>query len=148
MGDREYDYIRGNNVIKPKINNKELEKQIEKKIERKQFEERRKQIQKQEKLKIKQKVMSILQVATVALVIGLAAIAMDGKVYKAQKELTNLEKNISVATAEGEALRVDMLKTSSIEDIKKLADELKMKSPDKNQTVTITIAKNFFENLE
>lgn len=148
MVDREYDYIRGNTAIKPKRNNKELEKQIEKQIERKQFEEKRKKIQRQEQLKTKQKVMSILQVATITLVLGVSAIAMDGKVYKAQKELTNLKKNISVATAEGEALRVDMLKTSSIEDIKKLADGLKMKSPSKNDVVTINIAKNFFKNLE
>lgn len=144
MGDREYDYIRGNNATRPKVSNRELEKQIEKK----QFEEKRRQIQKQDKLKRKEKVMNVLQVAVVALVFGLSSIAMDGKVYKAQKELTSLGKSISVATAEGEALRVDMLKTSSIEDIKKLADELKMKSPDKNQVITVSIAKNFFENLE
>ena len=144
MVDREYDYIRGSNATKPKINNKEIEKQIE----RKKIEEKRRQIQKQDKLKRKEKVMSVLQVAAVALILGLSAIAMDGKVYKAQQELTNIEKSISAATAEGEALRVDMLKTSSIEDIKKLADELNMKSPNKDQVVTINISKNFFENLE
>lgn len=144
MVDREYDYIRGNTAIKPKKVNREIEKQIEKK----QLEEKRRQIQRQEKLKTKQKVMSILQVATVALVLGVSAIAMDGKVYKAQKELTNLKNDISIATAEGEALRVDMLKNSSIEDIKKLADGLNMKAPDKNDVVTINITKNFFENLE
>lgn len=148
MVEREYDYIRGNNATKPKINNREVEKQIEKQIERKKIEEKRRQIQKQDKLKRKEKVMSVLQVAAVALILGLSAIAMDGKVYKAQKELANLEKSISVATAEGEALRVDMLKTSSIEDIKKIADELKMKSPSQDQVVTINITKNFFENLE
>jgi len=144
MVDREYDYIRGNTAIKPNKVNREIEKQIEKK----QLEEKRRQIQRQEKLKTKQKVMSILQVATVALVLGVSAIAMDGKVYKAQKELTNLKNDISIATAEGEALRVDMLKNSSIEDIKKLADGLNMKAPDKNDVVTINITKNFFENLE
>lgn len=144
MVDREYDYIRGNNATKPKINNREIEKQIE----RKKIEEKRRQIQKQDKLKIKEKVMNVLQVAAVALILGLSAIAMDGKVYKAQKELTNLEKSISVATAEGEALRVNMLKTSSIEEVKKIADELNMKSPSKDQVVTINITKNFFENLE
>ena len=148
MGAREYDYIRGNNAVNPKRVNKEFDKQIDKKIEKKHLEDRRRQIQKQEKLKRKESVKSVLQVAVFALIFGLLTISMDTKVYKAQRELTNLKKEISTATAEGEALRVNMLKTSSIEDIKTLADELKMKTPTKEQVVTINVTKNFFGNLE
>jgi cell division protein FtsL len=144
MVNKEYDYIRGNTAIKPERKDQALEKRIE----RKEREEKKRERQRQEARQNKSTVINILHVATVILVLGVLNIAIDGRVYKIQKELTSIKNEIKVATAEGEALRVDLLKSSSIEDIKEYANEIGMKTPEKNDTVVVNITKNFFENIQ
>ena len=59
------------------------------------------------------------------------------------KNLTDLKMKLERAKAEGEALRVNLLKNSSIEDIKEYANALGMKTPGKDDTVVVNINKNF-----
>ncbi|MBU5456197.1 cell division protein FtsL [Caproiciproducens sp. MSJ-32] len=144
MVNNEYDYIRGNTAVKPKRKDNVIERQRE----RRNLEERRRERQRKEARQNKSIVMNILHVATVILILGVINIALDGRVYKTQKALTDLRNEIKIAKAEGEALRVNLLKNSSIEEIKEYAHAIGMKTPGKNDTVVITIKKNFFENIQ
>lgn len=144
MVNNEYDYIRGNTAIKPK----RKDNTIEKRRERQRLEERKRERQRQEARQNKSIVMNILHVATVILILGVINIALDGRVYKTQKNLTDLKNEIRTAKAEGEALRVNLLKNSSIEDIKEYANALGMKTPGKDDIVVVNINKNFFENIQ
>ena len=144
MVNREYDYIRGNTAINPKRKYDDFDKRVE----RENLERRKREEQRREKEAKKSRVKNILQVASIALILGLVNIGIDGKVYKLQKELIEVNKQISIAKAEGEALRVDLLKYASIEDIKEASIAKGMKTPTKNDTVVINITKDFFENIE
>ncbi|ASW42650.1 cell division protein FtsL [Clostridium isatidis] len=144
MVNNEYDYIRGNTAIKPK----RKDNAIEKRRQKRNLEERRREIQRKEARQNKSIVMNILHVATVILILGVINIALDGRVYKTQKILSDVKNEIRIAKAEGEALRVNLLKNSSIEEIKEYANAIGMKTPGKNDTVVVTIKKNFFENIQ
>ncbi|WP_418222528.1 cell division protein FtsL [Clostridium isatidis] len=144
MVNNEYDYIRGNTAVKPK----RKDNAIEKRREKRNLEERRREIQRKEARRNKSIVMNILHVATVILILGVINIALDGRVYKTQKILSDVKNEIRIAKAEGEALRVNLLKNSSIEEIKEYANAIGMKTPGKNDTVVVTIKKNFFENIQ
>lgn len=143
MSKREYDYIRGNTVTKP---NRKYE-EIDKKIQKENLERRKREQQRQKQEEKKLIVKNILQVASIALILGVLTIARDAKVYKIQNELSNIKSNIQVTIAEGEALRANLLKYSSISDIKASATELGMKMPTKDQTISISITKDYFESI-
>lgn len=144
MVNREYDYIRGNTALNPKRKYDDFDKRVE----RENLERRKREEQKREKDAKKSLVKNILQVASIALILGLINIGINGKVYKLQKELIGVNKEISTAKAEGEAIRVDLLKYASIEDIKESSVAKGMKAPTKNDTVVINITKDFFENMK
>lgn len=143
MVEREYDYIRGNTVLTPKREYNE----IDKRIEREKQERRQRELQRKEKEAKKATVKSILQVSCIALILGVSTIARDGKVYRMQNDLSKVKSEIKTVTAEGEALRVNLLRYSSLADIKDIANESGMKIPEKNDSVEVDLTKNFFANL-
>ena len=143
MSAREYDYIRGNTVTKP---NRKYE-EIDKKIQKENLERRKREQKRRKEEEKKQLVKNILQVAAIALILGVLTIARDAKVYKMQNELSKVKNNIKVTIAEGEALRASLLKYSSISEIKTSATELGMKMPTKDQTISINIEKDYFESI-
>lgn len=144
MVNREYDYIRGNTVLNPKRKYDDFDKRVE----RENLERRKREEQRREKEAKKSLVKNVLQVASIALILGLINIGIDGKVYRLQKDLIGVNKQISIAKAEGEALRVDLLKYASLEDIKEASIAKGMKTPTKDDNVVINITKDFFENME
>ena len=81
MVNKEYDYIRGNTVLSPKRRFEE-EKRRE---ERERVERQRKEQQRKQREAKKAVVKNILQVASIALVLGVLTIARDGRVYRLQK---------------------------------------------------------------
>ncbi|MDZ7542752.1 cell division protein FtsL, partial [Clostridium perfringens] len=64
MGDREYDYIRGNTALNPKRKYDEIDKRIEKENQ----ERKQRESQKKERQAKKATVKNILQVSCIALV--------------------------------------------------------------------------------
>lgn len=144
MVEREYDYIRGNTVLNPKRKYNEIDKRIEKEKQ----ERRQRELQRKEKAAKKATVKNILQVSCIALILGVSTIARDGKVYKMQNDLSKVKSEIKTVTAEGEALRVNLLRYSSLADIKDIANKSGMKMPGKDDSVEIDLSKNFFANLE
>ena len=143
MVNREYEYIRGNTALKPKRKYDE----VKRREEREKLERQRREQQRRERNAKKAVVKNILQVASIALVLGVLTIARDGKVYRMQNDLTNVKSEIKTVTAEGEALRVSLLKFASLGNIKETAIEAGMKVPQKEDTITVNITKDFFANI-
>jgi cell division protein FtsL len=143
MVNKEYEYIRGNTALNPKRKYDE----VKRREERENLERQKREQQRRAKNAKKAVVKNILQVASIALVLGVLTIARDGKVYKMQNDLTNVKSEIKTVTAEGEALRANLLKFASIGDIKSAATEAGMKLPQKDDTITVDITKDFFANI-
>ncbi|MDV4150663.1 cell division protein FtsL [Clostridium sp. AL.422] len=143
MVNKEYDYIRGNTALNPKRRyDEEKKRQVREEIER----QKKEQLRKAQETK-KAVVKNILQVASIALVFGVLTIARDGKVYRMQNDLSSVKSNIKTATAENEALRVNLLKLASLDEIKLVASETGMVVPQKEDTITINITKDFFADI-
>lgn len=143
MSKREYDYIRGSIATKPNRKYEEIDKRIQKESLERQKREQQRRNQEAKKLVVK----NVLQVASIALVLGVLTIARDAKVYKMQNNLSQVKSEIKTVTAEGEALRANLLQYASISDIKASATELGMKMPSKEETISVTISKDFFESI-
>lgn len=143
MVNKEYEYIRGNTALNPKRKYDEVKRREERENLQRQKREQQRRARNAKKAVVK----NILQVASFALVFGVLTIARDGKVYKMQNDLTNVKSEIKTATAEGEALRANLLKFASIGDIKSAATEEGMKVPGKDDTITVDITKDFFANI-
>lgn len=143
MVNKEYDYIRGNTVLSPKRRFEE-EKRRE---ERERIERQRKEQQRKQREAKKAIVKNILQVASIALVLGVLTIARDGRVYRLQNDLSNVKSEAKTITAENEALRVNLLKFSSLGEIKAFASKEGMKVPQKDDIITVNITKDFFANI-
>ena len=143
MVNNEYDYIRGNTALNPKRKYDE----VKRREERENLEWKRREQQRRERNAKKAVVKNILQVASIALVLGVLTIGRDGKVYKMQNDLINVKKEIKNVTAEGEALRANLLRYSSLGEIKEIASNNGMIMPKQSDTITVNITKDFFENI-
>ena len=143
MVNNEYDYIRGNTALIPKRKYDE----VKRREERENLERKRREQQRRERNAKKAVVKNILQVASIALVLGVLTIGRDGKVYKMQNDLINVKKEIKNVTAEGEALRANLLRYSSLGEIKEIASNNGMIMPKQSDTITVNITKDFFENI-
>ena len=143
MVNGEYDYIRGNTILNPKRRFEEEKRRQEREnIERQKKEQQRKQRENKKAI-----VKNILQVASIALVLGVLTIARDGRVYRLQNDLSNVKSEVKVVTAENEALRVNLLKFSSLGEIKDFASKAGMKVPQNDDIITVNITKDFFANI-
>lgn len=142
MGVREYDYIKGNTVVAPERQIKEREIN-ERRIKERQ-ERRKKSAQKRNKL-----TKDFMGMISLMFILGAASLSIDGHVYSLQKELSNLELEVSRETEVQEALNVDLLKISSIEKIKTTAEEeLAMVYPGKEGTISIDMSKEYFSHIK
>ena len=92
MVNKEYDYIRGNTALNPKRKYDE----VKRREERENLERRRREQQRRERNAKKAVVKNILQVASIALVLGVLTIGRDGKVYRMQNDLINVKKEIKM----------------------------------------------------
>ena len=113
---KEYDYIKGNTALNPKrkVNERDNKKYDQLKKSKKNRERR---IQEQ-KRKTR---ATMLQISLFILIMGIITIARDSQVFTMQKELTSINKEIKIYEAENEALKVDLLKASSLDNIKDIA---------------------------
>ncbi|ATD55230.1 hypothetical protein [Clostridium chauvoei] len=144
MGEREYDYIRGNTAINPRrdYGNPAKDKSVREKQKIKR--QKNKHIQKVKNNRTK----GILQLSAVIFILGVATISRNGQIYNMQHELTTLKGEIKKEISNGEAIRVDLLKYASLDKIRSSATgTLKMTAPDKNSTITVDISKNYFPNI-
>ena len=140
----EFEYVNGNTVVKPQRRSEETDKKKYEELQRSK-RERNKRLREEEKKKRK----GILQIAAFIFVIGIVIISRDNNVYSTQKELTNITSEIKVVRDDNEALRVDLLKVASLENIKTKAEKkLGMVAATKENTIQIELPNKYFDNIE
>lgn len=141
----EYSYgVKGNTAVKP------LKKTTIRKP-KKHNEQIRKRKSDKKKLFRKQKQSDRKYMFTVVVVIlglGCITIAGDSKVYKMQKTVTALENEISKTKENNEALRVKVLKYSSLSNIEENAsNNLEMHVPHSEDVVKIDFSEDYFKDV-
>lgn len=141
----EYSYsIKGNTAVKPLKSRTIRKTKITKEQIRKNKNNRKKLFKKLKKND--RKYMLTLVIAILGL--GCFTIAGDGKAYKMQKEVINLENQISRTNEENEALRVKILKYSSLSNIEGSAsNSLGMHIPNGNDVIKIDFSDNYFKDV-
>jgi len=142
--EREYDYIKGSTVSAP-----------ERKSGVRKPDESYKQIQRRKKIKMllrnkrKNDRKYILTIAVVIFSLGCITISEDSNVYNMQRRVSNLSTEIKQTQENNEALKVKLLKFSSLSNIKEKAEtKLSMFIPNKEETVKIDFSQNYFKDLK
>lgn len=140
MGDREYNYIRGNTALSPERKIKELDKTRE--IQRRSIE-RKAQKQRKDFL------ISGLKVAAIIFALGTTTLYLDSKIHDLQKQLLILEEDIKEEEDVNAAINVEMLTFASFDKIKSTAEnELGMIYPSSQDTISIDMSKEYFSHLK
>lgn len=133
-------YIVGSNVLSPNKDSNALERERYKELERAKQERNRRIKQKQRKRKL-----SVIQVVALVFISGITLVWRDAKIYNMQKNLSTAKREIETTRLKNEALKVDLLKVSSIEYVKTQAEKkLNMIEPQKNNAMAIDLTKDNF----
>lgn len=145
--EREYDYIKGSTVAAPERKSRVL------KPNRKY-----KQIQRQKRIKNKNALLKnqrkndrkyLLTIAVVIFTFGCITISGDNKLYSIQEKVSDIDTQIRQTQEENEALKVSVLKYSSLKNIQENAGtKLSMFIPNKEEIVKIDFSDNYFKDLE
>lgn len=147
MARREYDYIRGSTALAP-----ERKKRVRKPDKKYKQIQRRKKLQSKNILLRNKRKSDRKYVLTVAMVIfsfGFITISGDSKVYNMQKQVTDLNTQIKQTEEANEAIKVKLLKYSSLNNIEQNAsNKLSMVIPKKDETTKIDFSQNYFKDLK
>ncbi|MDZ5252808.1 cell division protein FtsL [Clostridium sp. LIBA-8841] len=130
---KEFDY-NGSSALKPQRKEQTVPS-------RKTYDKKKKKIEQQRRKKQKDKRVrkSVLQIVLLILVVGGVTISRDIKVYKTQQQLDSMNKQINSVITENEALKVQILKASSLDKIEDVAkNKLKMILPTKDDMVKLS----------
>ena len=114
---KEYEYIRGNTATQPRRSSEPDRKRYEELQKAKRERKRRKLEEERRKRK------GARQIAAAIAILGVITIARDTKVYSMQSDLAKLNSEIKSVDDENEALRVELLKVASLDNIKTNAEE-------------------------
>ena len=140
MGAREYNYTRGNTALVP-----ERKPQYDKNKKQKIKEELR--AKKIKKLKVNL-ISNVVGISALVCILGGITLAIDGYVYDRQNELTQINEEAEVSSDINDALKVMLLKYSSLENVKNVAEnELSMVYPNKDNTIMIDMSKDYFSHI-
>ena len=140
---KEYEYIRGNTATQPRRSSEPDRKRYEELQKAKRERKRRKLEEERRKRK------GARQIAAAIAILGVITIARDTKVYSMQSDLAKLNSEIKSVDDENEALRVELLKVASLDNIKTNAEEkLGMVVATKDEMLQMDLAGNYFEDLE
>ena len=140
MGAREYNYTRGNTALVP-----ERKPQYDKNKKQKIKEELR--AKKIKKLKVNL-ITNVVGISALVCILGGITLAIDGYVYDRQNELTQIKEEAEVSSDINDALKVMLLKYSSLENVKNVAEnELSMVYPNKDNTIMIDMSKDYFSHI-
>lgn len=144
MQERQYGYIRGNTAIAP-----ERKERTAKKNKRKNSILRKKNKQKAlvQNKKSDRKYMFVI--VTAIFTLGCITIAGDTKVYNMQRQVTEMTSTIKHIKEENEALKVKILKYSSLSNIEENASaKLGMYIPSTDDVVKIDFSENYFKDID
>jgi cell division protein FtsL len=141
---KEFEYINGNIAEKPERRIRETDKKKYEELQRSK-QERNKRL----KEEAKKKKNGVLQVAAFIFIMGIFIISRDSNVYNSQKSLDTINSEIKVVKDENEALRVELLKVSSLENIKTKAEtKLGMVPATKENTIQLQLPNEYFDNVK
>lgn len=145
MGRGEYEYIKGSTATNPSRKGKVQNPN-------RKYKEAHK-VRQNRKLKIRNKRKNdrkyVLSVAVVILCFGSITILGDSKVYSMQEQVRALNSQMSELEQDNEALKIKVLKYSSLKNIQKNAEvELAMIIPQKDDVVKVDCSNNYFVNIE
>lgn len=132
---KEYDYIRGNTALNPNRREEEGTKRSKK--------PKRKVKVNKKKIISKLITKEILKIAAVFVIVGFIVLIREGQIYTIQDQLINLKADVKKATAEKEALKLQLIQEHSIEGIRQFGED-KMIIPTVNDTVQIQSEKDYF----
>jgi len=140
---KEFDYVNGNTAVKPQRKSSERDRKKYEELKRSK-KNRNRRLQDERK----NRRSAMLQIAVAILIVGTVIISRDSKVYSIQNEVSKIKSEINNVTAENEALDVDLLKFSSLDNIKTNAEEkLGMVTSTKACLVAIDMDGNYFQEL-
>ncbi|MBS5926500.1 MAG: cell division protein FtsL [Clostridium sp.] len=140
---KEYEYIRGNTAAQPRRSSETDRKRYEELQKAKRERKRRKREEERRKRR------GARQIAAAIAILGFITIARDTKVYSMQNDLAKLNSEIKSVDDENEALRVELLKVASLDNIKTNAEEkLGMVVATKDEMLQMDLSGNYFEDLE
>lgn len=140
MGAREYNYTRGNTALVP-----ERKPQYDNNKKQKIKEELR--AKKIKKLKVNL-ISNVVGISALVCILGGITLAIDGYVYDRQNELTKIKEEAASSADINDALKVMLLKYSSLENVKNVAEnELSMVYPNKDNTIMIDMSKDYFSHI-
>ena len=129
---KEFDY-NGSSALKPQRKEQTIPSKETYDKKKKKIEQQRRKKQKDKKIR-----KSVYQIVLLILVVGGITISRDVKVYKTQQQLDSLNKEINSVITENEALKVQILKASSLEKIEDIAkNKLKMILPTKENMIKL-----------
>ena len=144
---REYDYIKGSTVSAP-----ERKSGIRRPSKKYKQIQRRKKIQNRNILLKSRRKNDRKYVLTMVIIIfglGFVTISGNSKVYDMQKKISDISTQINKTQEENEALKVKVLKFSSLKNIQeKAGTKLFMFIPNKEETVKIDFSQNYFKDLK
>ncbi len=143
MARGEYDYIKGNTVTSPS-------RRIEEQNPRRRHKNT-KRIAKNRRLKEKRKSdrKYLLNIAVVILCFGTLTILGDSRVYNMQKKVRALNREINDLDEENEALKITILKYSSLKNIQDNAQSrLSMEVAQKSDVVVVDCSNNYFKDVQ
>lgn len=140
---KEFEYVKGNTVRSPLKENEREKRKYEELKRSKKLREKRQFEQKKEIRK------SLLQIAALIFVVGVAIISRDCRVYDMQKDISKLDTEIADVKDKNEALKVELLKVSSLSSIQENAEKkLGMTIATKENTIKIEIPKSYYDYVE
>ncbi|NLK95851.1 MAG: cell division protein FtsL [Clostridiales bacterium] len=139
---KEYEYT-GNAAINPNRKSTERDKKKYEELKKSKKNRNRRIIEEKNKKK-----KAVLQIACLIFILGITLVTRDTKVYDIQNSIGDLNSKINEIEEENEAIKVDILKYSSISNIRSNAEEnLGMTIATKENSVEIDLSKNYFESL-
>lgn len=142
---REYDYIKGSTATNPSRKSKVRKSDKEyKKLQR---------VKKNRNIQLKNKKRNdrkyILTIAIVIISFGCITIFGADRVYTMQKQVSDLNTQIKQTQEDNEALKVKLLKFSSLSNIQESAKtKLGMSMASKKDTVKVDFSDNYFEDVK
>ncbi|MEQ8153530.1 MAG: hypothetical protein ABRQ25_01355 [Clostridiaceae bacterium] len=137
---REYDYIKGNNVVNPQRQLREETNQEYEKL--KKAKKQRQLIINNKKAKLRR---GVTQIILMVLFLGMVTIYRDSQVYNIQKSISKINTEINAVSADNEALNLNILKASALGNVREAAEtRLGMIAPKKEDVIKVNLSESNF----
>jgi cell division protein FtsL len=136
-----FEYINGSTVYAP-------ERHRESPLKKEEYEKLRKtKIQRINRIKLKKNAQKRKVMVSIVTVfgVGISLIWGEAQVYSSQRELTKIKKEIVDIGRQNDDLKIQLLKVSSLENIKQNAEnKLHMMIPDRKNVIYADLSKDNF----